>query len=45
MWMTVWRNWTLDLNAVSFSGPPDETELKVDEIEWRGDENGRENLY
>ena len=20
MWMTIWRNWTLDLNAVSFSG-------------------------
>ena len=20
MWMTVWRNWTLDFNAVSFSG-------------------------
>ena len=20
-------------------------ELKIDEIEWRGDENGRENLY
>ena len=27
------------------SASPDETELKMDEIEWRGDENGRENLY
>ena len=30
-------NWTLDLNA-----SPDEIELKIYEIEWRGDENGRE---
>ena len=35
-------NWTLDLNAVSFSG---RIELTIDDIEWRGDENGRENLY
>ena len=39
MWMTIWRNWTLDLNAVSFFGRI-QIELKIDEIEWRGDENG-----
>ena len=32
--MTIWRNWTRDY----------EIELKIDEIEWRGDENGREIL-
>ena len=36
--MTIWRNWTQQAS-------PDEIELKIDEIEWRGEENGRENLW
>ena len=39
--MRIWRNGTQGLKGVSFS---DEIELKIDEIEWIGDENGRENL-
>ena len=43
MWMIIWRNWTLDLNAVkSFSG---RNLIENWWIECWGNETGRENLY
>ena len=41
IWITIWRNWTYDFNAVSFSG----RNLIENKIERRSDENGRQNLY
>ena len=48
-WMTMLQNWStkdkIETSIRTFQGVRDEIESTFIKIEWRGDENGRENLY
>ena len=48
-WMTMFRNWLtkdeIGMSIRTFQSVRDEIENTCFKIEWRGDENGRENLY
>ena len=49
IWLTIdeyeWQCDEIELRIWTQKESPDEIELKTDEIEWKGDENVRENLY
>ena len=48
-WMTMFQNWStkdeVETSNRTFQSVRDEIENTFSKIEWRGDENGRENLY
>ena len=48
-WMTMFQNWSttddIETSIRTFQSVRDEIENTFSKIEWRGDENGRENLY
>ena len=48
-WTTMFQNWStkdeIETSNRTFQSVRDETENTFSKIEWRGDENGRENLY
>ena len=48
-WMTMFRNWStkyeIEMSIRTFQSIRDEIENTFLKIEWRGDENGRENLW
>ena len=48
-WMTMFQNWStkdeIKTSIRTFQSVRDEIENTFSKIEWRGDENGRENLY
>ena len=48
-WMTIFQNWStkdeIETSIRTFQSVRDEIERTFSKIEWRGDENGRENLY
>ena len=47
-WMTMFQNWStkdeIETSIPTFQSVRDETENTFSKIEWRDDENGRENL-
>ena len=47
--MTMFQNWStkdeIETSISTFQSVRDEIENTFSKIEWRGDENGRENLY
>ena len=48
-WMTMFQNWStkdeIETSIRTFQSVRDEIENTFSKIEWRDDENGRENLY
>ena len=48
-WMTMFQNWLtkdeIETSIRTFQSVRDEIENTFSKIEWRDDENGRENLY
>ena len=48
-WMTMFKNWStkdeIETSIRTFQSVRDEIENTLSKIEWRDDENGRENLY
>ena len=51
-WMTMFQNWStkdmkdeIETSIRTFQSVRDEIESTFSKIEWRDDENGRENLY
>ena len=48
-WMTMFQNWStkdrIEASSRTFQSVRDEIENTFSKIEWRDDENGRENLY
>ena len=48
-WMTMFQNWStkdeIEMSIRTFQSARDEIESTFFKFEWRGDENGRENLY